>query len=382
MKQKKIVSIVITVIIINSSFAGDSSEMDNAKRVFESGRFDNAAELYMKVAETVGNDTTLKIKALMLAGECQIQNNPVIAKKYYSLVLEDKDATIEQQIDAQLQIAHCILLDGDFMNAATSAEKIIALSGATRKQMSDAFFIIGESYIRLKQYDSALVALKKTLSYKEIHPRQLKNIYVMISQIYLLQNNFDTKVAQDKIQILEDELGLKFNMPWYGIIVFLTKSGRFEQSNEICSRLLMENKISEEERENAILFQARNLCGLKKYKEAEEKYKDMLDKNYKYLEDEKPSIYFDLAICLSRQQKYSDAIKVFNRLELNKINYAPIAQLMIGYCCLELKDYNNALEAYNKVLSMPSLKSQYKLLEEANRQIKNIKKIQEDNSLK
>ena len=59
-----------------------------------------------------------------------------------------------------------------------------------------------------------------------------------------------------------------------------------------------------------------------------------------------------------------------------------MAQLMLGYCYLELKDYNNALEAYSKVLSMPSLKSQYKLIEEANRQIKIVKKNQENNPQK
>lgn len=342
--------------------------MNNGKELFKKNLFDEAALFYLKAVELAEDNTVLKMEALLLAGDCQLKNDPIKAKETFSKILM-LQVSSEQKTLAQIKIAQCFLEDGEFESVITKTTQLLELHEIGKGLLAEIYYIKGESFFRLKQFPLAIECFKKALACKTLSSKQIVASYSFIGNIYMNIDHMSPLSIHEKLLQMERKIDVEESFAWGAVIKALTNSQQFDESNKLCQQILKDSPEALE-RKYALMYQAKNLFGLKLYDAAAESYEKFYLLYSDLDEHEKASIKLELALCLSRNKKYRDALEVCKQvLKFNDVTCSPMAQLLTGYCYFELNDYSNSLQAFKEVLTMPVLKRQYKLQEEAKRKI-------------
>lgn len=343
--------------------------------------FDKAAAEYLRAADLITNNDPAKAELLLLAGECQNYKNGGLGKETFSKILDLKMATENQKNNARLKIAYCLFRDGDYKPIVADMEFLIAQNaGLSPAQQAEAYAYLGKAYFRLKEPSKAVIASRKAIACKELPLNRRLELSSRLAGYYLYQEKLSIPETYEKL--VKDVGGQDF-LAWQGILSIFTGSRKFEQSNEICNKIIAAPDSSPTARQYALMFQVQNLFGLKRYEETIIKGNQLLAEHHEFSNEE----YFAIRMCIGtamvRLRHYDDAVAEFTKIQaLNTLYFSQLAQMMTGHCYLEQKKYDAALEAFSAVKELASLNSYVELLEQANHQIEDIKKIQEDNSQK
>lgn len=376
-----ICGLIVISFVIGCTSYNQQEAIDRGKEFQRNNLFDMAANEYMRAAELTTNDDPVKADLLFMAGECQNCKNTGSGKETFRKIIDLKMATEDQKINARLKIAYCHFMDGDYKPIVTDMENLIAQNNnLSSAQQAEAYAYLGKAYFRLKEPDKAVIASRKATTCKELPLNQRLELSGRLAGYYIYQEKFSIPETYQKL--LEDVSGQDF-LAWHGILSSLTGSGKFERSNEICNKIITDTASSPTALQYALMFQVQNLSGLNLYEETIMKGNQFLVR-YPELSNEDS---FKIRICVStammRLRHFDEAVVELKKIqELNTLYYSQSAQMMIGYCYLEQKKYDDALKAFSAVEKLASLNSYVELREQANRQIENIKKIQGNNSPK
>lgn len=291
---------IVTVFILaacmllqSCGFNNGSADTDEAMSLIESGDYKGALQK-LDAAEKAGEDSELVYRGRGIA-DMGLADYSGAVKDFKTALSSNSGYVKNVDYDISYYLAVSQYRSGDIKGAVKTYSAILALKG----DEANAYFLRGKAELGLDQHDNAIADFNKAVQYDRNDPDMYIQIYESLDESGMKDEGSDyLKSAM--------ELDTKLTDFQKGRIYFCM--GEYDKAKEMLEKARTDAKGGE----NVILYLGRTYEALGDTNYAASLYKSYLDKN--------PN---DVNIC--------------NQL---------------GLCCLDTRDYEGALKAFEQGLAV------------------------------
>ena len=192
--------------------------------------------------------------------------------------------------------------------------------------------------------------------------------YDLLSQLYLTSKNYPAALTSiekvgnpnSRLKSVYQQLAFAQGVSYFNSRAYNDAIGFFNRS----LKYPIDGKLKSE----ALFWQGDSYYRLKKYNAASIKFNDFLKSKYAKQTQLYSTAIYNSAYCAFNTKQYTTAVKLFQKFlnqTNNNANLIVDSHLRLADCYLITKDYNNAIQWYNKVIDSHSAEADYALYQKA-----------------
>ena len=356
----------------------------------------------------------------------QSELNKIIGESYFNLKQYDKALPFLKEYKGRkgkwnntdfYQLGYTYYKQNDFLNAISQFNKIIEGKDFVAQ---NAFYHLGESYLKLDKKQEALTAFKSAsemvfdkkiqedaaLNYAKLSyeignsyqsvsiilndfltkypnsPNKLEVESLLINSYITSKNYKDALVLLEKNRTPENKLSYQKVTFYYGLELFT--DGNYLEAKKMFIKSIAEQKEANFSA-RATFWKAETEFTLNDFENALLSFKQFENFGKKEVNESK-TINYNIGYCYFKQKEYSQAANYFQKqIDFNKDDKTRLndSYLRLGDCLFVTTKYSNAVEAYNKSIEMKGVDTDYASFQKAisyGFSGKNDKKIDDFNS--